>query len=143
PTHHALQDLAVMRALPNMTVMTPADAVETAKMVAASVHLPGPVYLRLGRNRTDLVYHADYEFAVGRAVELRPGGDVTIVAAGAHPVLAALGAHERLAERGIAARVLNVHTLKPLDEEALVRAARETGAIVTVEDHSVIGGLGG
>lgn len=143
PTHHAQQDFATMRALPNMTVMAPADAVETVKMVEAAACLPGPVYIRLGRNRTDLVYHADYEFAVGRAVELRSGGDVTIVAAGAYPVLAALGAHDQLAALGIAARVLNVHTLKPLDEEALVRAARETHGIVTVEDHSVLGGLGG
>jgi transketolase len=143
PTHHAQQDFAAMRALPNMTVMTPADAVETEKMVEAAAGLPGPVYIRLGRNRTDLVYHDDYEFTVGRAVELRSGGDVTIVAAGAYPVLAALGAHEQLAAFGIAARVLNMHTLKPLDEEALVRAARETRVIVTVEDHSVLGGLGG
>jgi transketolase len=143
PTHHAQQDFAAMRALPNMTVMTPADAVETAKMIEAAAYLPGPVYVRLGRNRTDLVYHADYEFVVGRAVELRPGGDVTIVATGSYPVLAALGAHDRLAALGIAARVLNVHTLKPLDEEALVRAARETRGIVTVEDHSILGGLGG
>jgi transketolase len=143
PTHHAQQDFAAMRALPNMTVMTPADAVETAKMIAAAAYLPGPAYVRLGRNRTDLVYSADYEFTVGRAVELRPGSDVTIVAAGSYPVLAALGAHERLAARGVSARVLNMHTLKPLDEEALVRAARETRAIVTVEDHSILGGLGG
>ncbi|HEX6291226.1 MAG TPA: transketolase C-terminal domain-containing protein [Herpetosiphonaceae bacterium] len=143
PTHHAQQDLAAMRALPNMTVMTPADAVETAKMVEAAAYLPGPVYIRLGRNRTDLVYHADYDFAVGRAVELRPGHDVTIVAAGSYPVLAAVAAHERLAALGITARVLNMHTLKPLDEAALVAAARETRGIVTVEDHSIIGGLGG
>jgi transketolase len=143
PTHHAQQDFAAMRALPNMTVMTPADAAETAKMIEAVVGLPGPVYIRLGRNRTDPVYRCDYDFAVGRAVELRPGGDVTIVAAGSYPVLAALGAHERLAALGIAARVLNMHTLKPLDQEALVRAARETRGIVTVEDHSVLGGLGG
>jgi transketolase len=143
PTHHAQQDFAVMRALPNMTVMTPADAVETAKMVEAAAYLPGPVYLRLGRNRTDLVYQADYELVVGRAVELRPGDDLTIVAAGSYPVLAALGAHDRLAALGVSARVLNMHTIKPLDEEALVRAAHETRAIVTVEDHGILGGLGG
>jgi transketolase len=143
PTHHAQQDLAVMRALPNMTVMTPADAVETVKVVEAAAGLPGPVYIRLGRNRTDLVYLSDYDFAVGRAVELRTGDDVTIAATGAYPVLAALAAHDRLAALGIAARVLNVHTLKPLDEDALVRAARETRGIVTVEDHSILGGLGG
>lgn len=143
PTHHAQQDFAAMRALPNMTVMTPADAAETAKMIEAAACLPGPVYVRLGRNRTDPVYRSDYDFAVGQAVELRPGGDVTIVAAGSYPVLAALGAHDLLAALGIAARVLNMHTLKPLDQEALVGAARETRGIVTVEDHSVLGGLGG
>jgi transketolase len=143
PTHHAQQDLAAMRALPNMTVMTPADAVETVKMVEAAADLPGPVYIRLGRNRTDLVYHEDYEFAVGRAVLLRPGGAATIVAAGAYPVLAALAAHDELAGRGIAVRVLDMHTVKPLDEAALVAAARETGGLVTVEDHSILGGLGG
>lgn len=142
PTHHAQQDFAAMRALPNMTVMTPADAVETVKMIESAVDLAGPVYIRLGRNRTDLVYHADYEFTVGRAVELRPGNDVTIVASGAHPVLAALGAHDELAALGVGARVLNLHTLKPVDEEALVRAARETRGIVAVEDHSIVGGLG-
>lgn len=143
PTHHAQNDLAVMRVLPNMTVLVPADAVETVKMVQAAAYLPGPVYIRLGRSRTDLVYCADYDFVIGRAVELRPGDGVTLIATGAYPVLAALAAHEQLAELGIDARVLNMHTIKPLDEAAVVRAARETRGIVTIEDHSIIGGLGG
>jgi transketolase len=143
PTHHCQQDLAVMRALPNMTVMTPADAAETACMVRAAAYLPGPVYIRLGRNATDPVYAEPVEFTVGRAVRLRAGSDVTIIAAGAYPVLFALEAAERLAERGVDSSVLNMHTVKPLDLEAVVLAATTTGGIVTVEDHSVLGGLGG
>ncbi|PRY45190.1 transketolase family protein [Umezawaea tangerina] len=145
PTHHAQQDLAVMRTLPGMTVMTPADAGETARMVRAAAYLPGPVYIRLGRAETDPVYpdaDADAEFTVGRAVELRAGGDVTIVAAGSYPVLFALEAAETLAARGVEATVLNMHTIKPLDVPALVRAAATTAGIVTVEDHSLLGGLG-
>jgi transketolase len=142
PTHHAQQDLAAMRALPNMVVMTPADGVETAKMVAAAAEYPGPVYIRMGRRPTELVYQDDYEFTIGRAVELRPGHDVTIIAAGECPVQAALAAHDSLAGRGIHARVLNMHTLKPLDHGAVLAAASETHGIITVEDHSIIGGLG-
>jgi len=143
PTHHAQQDLAAMRTLPNMTVLIPADAAETAKMIAAAAYLPGPVYIRLGRRATKLVYQCDYDFVIGQAVQLRAGHDVTIVATGAYPVLAALGAHDQLAALGISARVLNIHTLKPLDVEALVAAARETRGLITVEDHSILGGLGG
>ncbi|MET1072662.1 MAG: transketolase C-terminal domain-containing protein [Umezawaea sp.] len=143
PTHHAQQDLAVMRTLPGMTVMTPADAGETVRMVRAAAYLPGPVYIRLGRSETAPVYpDGDAEFTVGRAVELRTGGDVTIVAAGSFPVLFALEAAEALASQGVEATVLNMHTIKPLDVPALVRAAGTTAGIVTVEDHSLLGGLG-
>ncbi|HEY0736672.1 MAG TPA: transketolase C-terminal domain-containing protein [Herpetosiphonaceae bacterium] len=143
PTHHAQQDLAAMRALPNMTVLAPADAAETFKMIQAAAYLPGPVYVRLGRRATELVYQRDYAFAIGHAVELCAGRDVTIVACGDVPVLAACAAQRELAEHGIAARVLNMHTVKPLDIPALLAAARETQAIISVEDHSIIGGLGG
>jgi transketolase len=143
PTHHAQQDLAAMRALPHMTVLVPADAVEATKMVEAAAYLPGPLYMRLGRRATDLVYQQDYELVIGRAVELCAGYDVTIVGCGDLPMLAALAAHAELADTGISARVLNMHTVKPLDTAALLAAARETRGIVTVEDHSVIGGLGG
>ncbi|MFF3909728.1 transketolase family protein [Streptomyces sp. NPDC001848] len=143
PTHHAQQDLAVMRSLPNMTVMTPADAAETVRMVNAAAYLPGPVYIRLGRGPTDPVHHGDAGFTVGEAVELRAGGDVTIIAAGSYPVLFALEAAEQLAEQGIDAAVLNMHTIKPLDVTAVVRAAGSTAGIVTVEDHALLGGLGG
>lgn len=144
PTHHAQQDLAAMRALPNLTVLTPADAGETVRLVRAAAYLAGPVYLRLGRNALPAVYgEGEHELAIGRAVELRPGGDVTIVAAGSYPVLFALEAARRLAEQGISAAVLNMHTIKPLDVAALVHAAEASAGIVTVEDHGVLGGLGG
>jgi len=145
PTHHAQQDLAVMRSMPNLTVLTPADVGETIRMVEAVAYLPGPVYLRLGRNPVPPVYPEDTDpgFTVGKAVELRAGDDVTIAAAGAVPVHCALSAADTLAERGFRARVLNLHTIKPLDVPALVAAAKQTAGLVTVEDHSVLGGLGG
>lgn len=144
PTHHAQQDLAAMRALPNMTVLTPADPDETVRMVRAAAYLPGPVYIRLGRNAIEPVYSDDdAEFVVGRAIELRSGSDVSIIAAGAHPVRLALAAAQRLADSGVSARVLNMHTIKPLDLAAVLAAAEQTRGIVTVEDHGIIGGLGG
>ncbi|HEX2130154.1 MAG TPA: transketolase C-terminal domain-containing protein [Actinophytocola sp.] len=145
PTHHAQQDLAVMRSMPNMTVLTPADAGETVRLVEAVAHLPGPVYVRLGRSPTPAVYPegTEPEFSVGTAVELRGGDDVAIVAAGALPVRFALEAAAELARCGYAARVLNTHTIKPLDVPAVVAAAERTAGVVTVEDHSVLGGLGG
>lgn len=143
PTHQALEDLALMRVMPNVTVLVPADTVETLYCVRAAVQIPGPVYIRLGRRPTGLVYQDEYDFEVGRAVVLRAGGDLTIVASGPFPVLMALAAHEQLAARGIAARVLNLHTLKPLDRAALALAAQQTRGIVTVEEHSVLGGVGG
>jgi len=143
PTHHALEDLAIMRALPNMTILVPADTVETMQAVKAAAQIPGPVYIRLGRKPTRIVYHADYDFIVGRAVTLCPGSDLTIVASGPFPLLAALEAHELLAKMNISARVLNMHTLKPLDCTILMSAARETQALITIEEHTILGGLGG
>jgi len=141
PTHHAAADLAAMRTLPNMTVLAPADAAETTHLVTAAAYLPGPVYLRLGREPTGPV--SDRAPVIGEAMELRQGDDVTLVAAGALPVRFALDAAAELAGSGIAARVLNMHTIKPLDVPALVAAAEQTAGVVTVEDHSVFGGLGG
>jgi len=141
-THHCVEDLAILRALPNMVVLAPADSVETYKATwAAAVH-QGPVYLRVGRAETPQVYHRDYDFVVGKAVELRAGGDLTLLAAGNQMVWEALQAAELLRGDGIDSRVLNLHTIKPLDRQAVVSAARETGALVTVEDHNVVGGLG-
>ncbi|WP_212995800.1 transketolase family protein [Winogradskya consettensis] len=142
PTHHAVDDLAILRTMPNLTIVVPADAAETEQAVLATADLPGPVLIRLGRAATPLVHDTVPEFVPGRAAQLRDGDDVTIVATGPHPVLMALRAHDELAALGISARVLNMHTIKPLDTAALLRAARETAGIVTVEDHLVIGGLG-
>jgi transketolase len=142
PTHHALEDLAVMRSMPNMTVMVPSDAAMTAQAVRAAAGLPGPSYIRLGRAATPLIHPPGTRFTPGRAAVLRDGGDVTLVACGAHPVLVALGAHEQLAKLGVLARVLDMATLKPLDVAAIVDAAAETCGVVTVEEHSIVGGLG-
>ena len=142
PTHQSLEDLAVMRALPNMTVVVPGDAATAAAAVPALAALPGPSYLRLGRKATLPVRPPGTPFVLGRACRLRAGDDVTLVACGPHPVLAALAAHDQLARLGIGARVLELATLKPLDTEALVEAALGTRGLVTIEEHSIIGGLG-
>jgi transketolase len=141
-THQAMEDLAIMRALPGMVVIDPLDAVETRCAVFAATEHAGPVYLRTTRHETRVVFDADrYRFTLGAAVPMRPGDDVTIIGSGIMTALA-LDAADVLLREGIRARVLHVHTLKPIDERAILSAARETGAIVTVENHSVIGGLG-
>ncbi|GAA2581440.1 transketolase C-terminal domain-containing protein [Actinomadura fulvescens] len=142
-THQALEDLAVMRALPNMTVVVPADAAAAEQAVAAVAALPGPSYLRLGRKPTPPVHEPGARFVLGRAARLRAGDDVALLACGPHPLMAALAAHDRLAAAGIGARVLDMATIKPLDLEAVVAAAAQTRGLVTVEEHNVIGGLGG
>ncbi|MGW5867827.1 transketolase family protein [Streptomyces sp. NPDC055239] len=145
PTHHALEDVAILRTLPNLTVVVPADAAETEyaiRAVADTDAFPGPVYIRLGRKATGLVHEGPYTFRIGRADVLRGGDDVTVVATGPLPVSEALAAADLLAARGIGARVLNMHTVKPLDEAAVLAAARETAGLVTVEDHVLVGGLG-
>lgn len=142
-SHHSLQDIAVMRAIPNLSVILPADRHETKRMTKALVNHTGGVYVRIGRNPVADVYESesDGDFVIGEAVTLRDGGDLTIIAAG-ETVRVALDAAELLHRRGISCRVLNMHTIKPLDEEAVLRAARETGAVITVEEHSIHGGLG-
>ncbi|MHB1131730.1 MAG: transketolase family protein [Chloroflexota bacterium] len=142
-THHAIDDLAFLRAIPNITVLVPADAVESYRLTHAMMRRPGPTYLRLGaRNPEPLLGMGDYPLEIGKAAQLREGNDLTIIACGAL-VLPALQAAETLAQEGVQARVLNMHTIKPIDQEAIVRAARETGRIVTAEEHTVHGGLGG
>lgn len=141
-THQCNEDLALMRTIPGMVILNPADAVEARAATEAALLHEGPVYLRFGRKACPIVnQNGDYEFTIGKAVALRGGEDVTIAATG-FMVHIALEAAEQLAELGISARVLNFHTVKPLDTEMLVRAARETGAVVTAEEHSVIGGFG-
>jgi len=141
PTHHALTDIAVMRAIPNMTVVVPADGVEASKMVAAVAEHEGPVYLRLSRAELPLVYGDDHQVEIGRGAMLSDGSDVTVVATGVM-VYRALQAADNLAAAGIRVRVLALHTIKPLDNELLLQAAEETGALVTCEEHSIVGGLG-
>lgn len=142
-THQCCEDLALMRVLPNMTVVCPADAFEMRLAVKALLDRPGPAYLRLARLATEVYTETlpGYQFELGKGTFLRPGKDVTIVATGMM-VGMAWDAAQILAEQGIDARVIDIHTIKPLDEELLITAARETGCIVTSEEHSVIGGLG-
>jgi transketolase len=142
PTHHSVEDLAVLRAFPNMVILSPADSVETVKATWAARDHQGPVFLRVGRAETPQVYFEDYEFQIGKAVLLREGTDVALIASGSRMVWEALEASRALAAEGIGARVLNLHTVKPLDRAAITAAAAETGAVVTVEDHSVLGGVG-
>lgn len=140
-THQCCEDIALMRTIPGMTVISPADDREARQAVRAAIELNGPVYLRFGRLAVENVTPEDYKFEIGRGVTLRDGGDVAIVATGLM-VGEALKAAEQLAAEGISARVINMATIKPLDRDILVKAATECGAIVTAEEHNVIGGLG-
>ena len=140
-SHQAVEDIGLMRMLPNMTVLVPADANEMEKAVFAAATWEGPVYIRTGRLPTDICIPEDMGFEIGKANLLRDGGDVAIIACGIM-VPQALLAAEALAEKGVSARVIDMHTIKPLDRDAVLRASRECGAVVTAEEHSVIGGLG-
>lgn len=140
-THQCNEDIALMRAIPGMTVVVPSDDVEARAAVKAAYEADGPVYLRLGRLAAPVIHDGGYRFELGRGVVEREGTDVTIVACGLM-VSAALEAACALADEGISAEVLNIHTVKPLDEELVVASAKKTGRVVTVEEHSVIGGLG-
>ncbi len=141
-TAEALEELAHMRALPHMTVIVPCDALEAKKAAITSADHPGPVFLRLGRSPVPIITKESEPFRVGEAVVMRRGDDVTIAACGVM-VAHALQAAERLAKEDIQARVINLHTIKPLDRDTLITAAKETGAVVTAEEHTVLGGLGG
>ena len=140
-SHQSVEDIALMRALPNMTIFVPADAVETRAAVRTAAQIDGPVYIRLGRMGVPVLHGEDFQFVPGKAVTLRQGRDVTVVVCGIM-VPAALEAAAMLADEGIRAGVLDVHTIKPLDVEAIVAAAKATGAVVTAEEHNIIGGLG-
>jgi transketolase len=141
-THHGTEDLAIMRALPSMTVVAPGDPVETRLATRALVSLPGPAYLRLGKSQEPVVYAAPPDFTIGKAIQLRGGGDATLISTGAMLAHTLDVADQLASQEGLRARVLSMHTLKPLDVEAVRSAACETGGIVTVEEHSVTGGLG-
>lgn len=141
-THQCNEDIALMRTIPGMVILNPADDVEAKACVKAAYEYNGPVYLRFGRLAVPVINdRPDYKFELGKGVVLREGKDVTIVATGLC-VSSALVAAEKLAADGIDAKIINIHTIKPLDEELIVAAAKETGKVVTVEEHSVIGGLG-
>ena len=141
-THQCIEDFALMRAIPGMTVINPADAVEARAAVEAAIQFKGPVYMRFGRFAVPVLYDkATYRFELGKGIQMTDGNDLTIVATGMMVDLA-LEASKILATRGISARVINIHTIKPIDREIILKAAQETGAIVTAEEHSIIGGLG-
>lgn len=141
-SHQSIEDIALMRSLPHMKVIVPADYIEAKAAVKAAAHIPGPIYIRIGRPAISPVNTADYEFEFGRARVLRVGGDVTILAIGIM-VGEALKAADSLAKEGISAEVINVITVKPLDEETILESVRKTGRAITAEEHSIIGGLGG
>lgn len=141
PTHHAITDIAVMRALPGMAVVSPADATAMRALLPQVHAWPGPVYYRFCRNEVPVIYGPDHEPVMGRAHVAREGSDVTLIGSGTL-VSRCLWAADQLAADGISARVLDMHTLKPIDAEAILAAARETGALVTAEEHSIVGGLG-
>jgi transketolase len=141
-THIDVEDIAIMRAMPNMVVVAPADGVECRLATLALTDMPGPAYLRLTRDATPVIFGEDYKFVFGKAVTLREGTDITIFGTGVQSVRA-LEACDLLAQDGISAHLVHVHTLKPIDVDGIVAAAKKTGRVLTTEDHNIIGGLGG
>lgn len=141
-SHQPVEDIAIMRAIPNMTVICPADAVETRHAVKAAIEMDGPVYLRLGRLAVPVLYdESNYKFQLGKGITISDRQDVTIIATGLM-VNTAIEAGQLLAEEGIKARIIDIHTIKPIDKDIIIKAAKETGAIVTAEEHNIYGGLG-
>ena len=140
-THQCNEDIALMRTIPGMTIINPCDDIEAKKAVKAAYEMEGPVYLRFGRLATPIINSEDYKFEIGKGVKLKEGTDVTIVATGLM-VAASLEAAKNLEADGINAEVINIHTIKPLDEDIIVESAKKTGKVITVEEHSIIGGLG-
>jgi transketolase len=142
PTHHSTEDLALMRALPGLTVFSPCDPLETRMVTRAACEIKGPVYIRLATGGSPAVHESDFEFCVGKAVTLKPGKDLTIMSTGSG-VHEALQAVRELEKEGVSAGLLNFHTIKPIDREAIVRAARESGRVLVVEEQGTNGGLAG
>ena len=141
PTHHSTEDLGGLRALPNLVILSPASPLEVKKATVAAYEHEGPVYLRLGTNKEPEIYNGDYIFEIGKGVTLRDGSDITIIGMGSI-LNDILDVADRLQKDGIHTRVVNIHTVKPIDKEIILRAAKETGKIITIEDHNTIGGLG-
>ena len=140
-SHESIEDIAIMRSVPNMTVLVPADGVEAEQMILEAARVYGPMYVRLGRSAVPTIFDENYKFEIGKGVVVREGNDVTIIACGIM-VYEAIKASEELALEGINTRVINMSTIKPIDKELIINAAKETKAIVTAEEHSIIGGLG-
>ena len=140
-SHQSVEDISLMRSIPNMTVLVPADGMEAEKMIFAAAEFDGPMYIRLGRSAVPTIFEEDYNFEIGKGTVLRDGNDVTIIACGIM-VNEALKASDILKEQNINARVINMSTIKPIDTELILKAAKETKAIITAEEHSIIGGLG-
>lgn len=140
-SHESIEDMAIMRVIPNMTVLVPADAIETEQMIFEAAKFNGPMYVRLGRSAVPTLFDENYKFEIGKGVVVAPGNDATIIACGIM-VNEAIIASQTLKSEGINARVINMSTIKPIDKELIITAANETGAIVTAEEHSIIGGLG-
>ncbi len=141
PTHHSTEDLGGLRALPNLTILCPASPLEVRKATIAAYEYEGPVYLRLGTNKEPEIYNQDYSFEIGKGVTIQNGNDVTLIGTGSI-LKDIMEAAELLQKEGIQVRIINIHTLKPIDRELILRAIEETGKIVTIEDHNIIGGLG-
>jgi transketolase len=140
-THHAIEDIAIMRSIANMLVIVPSDAIETEKAIKAATEYSGPVYIRLGRDADPVINSEDYEYKIGKASVLREGKDAIVIAIG-RMVAESLNAAAQLKEEGIEVGVINMHTIKPIDREAVIEAAKKTKLIVTAEEHNIIGGLG-
>ncbi|HWI55157.1 MAG TPA: transketolase family protein [Desulfobacteria bacterium] len=140
-SHQAIEDISIMRSVPNMTVIVPADGTETEQVIKAAVEMNGPIYIRLGRLALPVLFDDNYKFEIGKAVTVKEGSDATVIACGLM-VGPAIEAAEQLAAENIKVKVINMATIKPIDRDAIVQAARETRAIVTAEEHNVIGGLG-
>lgn len=141
PTHHSTEDLGGLRSLPNLTILCPASPLEVRKATIAAYEYAGPVYLRLGTNKEPEIYENDYEFNIGKAVTMKDGKDVTLIGMGSI-LKDVLDVSERLALEGISARVINMHTVKPIDKAVIIKAIDETNKIVTIEDHNITGGIG-
>lgn len=141
PTHHSTEDLGGLRALPYLTIVCPASPMEVKKATVAAYEVNGPVYIRLGTNKEPEIYQGDYSFKIGKGIVLKEGNDVTVVGTGSI-LKDALDVVQTLNKEGVSVRVINIHTIKPIDKEIILQAAEETGRIITIEDHNVIGGLG-
>lgn len=140
-THHSIEDIAFMRALPNMTVLSVCDEIQTSKLVEVAANINGPVYLRLSRAVMPNIYDKDQSFEPGKSITVRDGNDFTIIATG-YMVHKAIEAAEELSKKGISVRIIDMYSIKPIDKDAIIKAAKETGAIITLEEHNIIGGLG-